>query len=159
LDLTIEAAVEFFENVPRVKHLLQSLVTVGLGYLHLGQSSTTLSGGEAQRLKLAAELARVATGNTLYILDEPTTGLHFADIARLLNVLQQLVDSGNTVIVIEHQFDLLAACDWLIDLGPGGGQHGGEIIASGTPESVASMDHLATARYLSRILAAHSPDH
>jgi excinuclease ABC subunit A len=151
LEMSIDQAAEFFENVPRIERLLKSLQTVGLGYLHLGQSSTTLSGGEAQRIKLGTELARRATGQTLYSLDEPTTGLHFADVERLVHVLQQLVDGGNTVIVIEHQFDLLAACDWIIDMGPTGGTDGGLIVAEGTPEQVAKTD-TDTGRYLRKVL-------
>lgn len=151
LDMSIDDAAEFFENVPRIERLLSSLRAVGLGYLHLGQSSTTLSGGEAQRIKLGTELARRATGQTLYLLDEPTTGLHFADVERLVNVLQQLVDGGNTVIVIEHQFDLLAACDWIIDMGPSGGAAGGMIVAEGTPEQVAETN-TDTGRYLKQTL-------
>ncbi len=151
LDMSINQAAEFFQNVPRIEMLLNSLQTVGLGYLHLGQSSTTLSGGEAQRIKLGTELARRATGQTLYLLDEPTTGLHFADVERLVNVLQKLVDGGNTVIVIEHQFDLLAACDWIIDMGPTGGAAGGRIVAEGTPEQVAQTE-TATGRYLKATL-------
>jgi excinuclease ABC subunit A len=152
LDMSIDQAAEFFQNVPRIERLLQSLQAVGLGYVHLGQSSTTLSGGEAQRIKLGTELARRATGQTLYLLDEPTTGLHFADVERLVNVLQRLVDSGNTVIVIEHQFDLLAACDWIVDLGPTGGTDGGEIVAEGTPEQVAQTN-TDTGIYLNKVLA------
>ena len=121
LEMTINDAADFFANVPRIEHLLKSLQAVGLGYLHLGQPSTTLSGGEAQRMKLGTELARRATGQTLYMLDEPTTGLHFSDVERLVGVLQQLVDAGNTVVVIEHNTDLVAASDWVIDLGPEGG--------------------------------------
>ncbi len=148
LDMTIDEAAEFFANVPRAHRLLESLQAVGLGYLHLGQSSTTLSGGEAQRIKLGTELARRSTGRTLYLLDEPTTGLHFADVQRLLAVLQQLVDAGNTVLVIEHNIDLLAACDWIIDLGPEGGGGGGYLLAAGTPETVASLSGNATAAHL-----------
>jgi excinuclease ABC subunit A len=151
LEMSIDQAAVFFENVPRIERLLRSLQQVGLGYLHLGQPSTTLSGGEAQRIKLGTELARAATGKTLYFLDEPTTGLHFADIQRLVSVLQQLVDSGNTVIVIEHQFDLLAACDWIVDLGPTGGGNGGYLVAEGTPEQVATTD-TATGRYMKQAL-------
>lgn len=152
LDMSIDEAARFFENVPRLARLLASLQDVGLGYLHLGQSSTTLSGGEAQRIKLGTELARTATGKTLYLLDEPTTGLHFADVSRLVSVLQRLVDAGNTVLVIEHNFDLLAACDWLIDLGPTGGVGGGEILAAGPPEEIAETEGSATGRYLRQAL-------
>lgn len=153
LDLSIDEAAEFFENAHRIARLLSSLQDVGLGYVHLGQSSTTLSGGEAQRIKLGTELARAATGRTLYLLDEPTTGLHFADVQRLVAVLQRLVAAGNTVIVIEHNFDLLAACDWIVDLGPEGGMGGGEVLAMGPPESIAQMPENATARYLRQVLA------
>ena len=152
LEMTIDQSAKFFENVPKVHRLLKSLQTVGLGYIHLGQSSTTLSGGEAQRIKLGTELARVSTGRTLYILDEPTTGLHFADVERLVAVLQQLVDSGNTVIVIEHNFDLLASTDWVIDLGPTGGTEGGYVLAEGTPEQVADKKDNATGKFLSETL-------
>ncbi len=153
LEMSIDAAADFFENVPKIRRQLVSLQDVGLGYLHLGQASTTLSGGEAQRIKLGTELARVSTGNTLYLLDEPTTGLHFADVERLVHVLQRLVDAGNTVLVIEHNFDLLAACDWIIDLGPEGGAGGGQILAAGTPESVANTKHNATAKFLAMTLS------
>jgi excinuclease ABC subunit A len=153
LDMSIDQAAEFFENVPSVMRSLSSLQAVGLGYLHLGQPSTTLSGGEAQRIKLGTELSRPSTGRTMYFLDEPTTGLHFADVDRLIAVLQRLVDSGNTVIVIEHQFDLLAACDHIIDLGPVGGASGGYVLAHGTPEEVSKVPENATARYLSPILS------
>ncbi|MEM8911891.1 MAG: AAA family ATPase, partial [Planctomycetota bacterium] len=139
-------ALAFFENVPKVRHGLQSLVDVGLGYLSLGQSSTTLSGGEAQRIKLATELSRAATGRSFYLLDEPTTGLHFDDVQRLLQVLDRLVEGGNTVLVIEHHSDLLMACDWLVDLGPGGGQHGGQIVAEGPPEVIAANESSLTGR-------------
>ena len=152
LNMSIDEAAEFFENVPRMSRLLVSLQDVGLGYLHLGQSSTTLSGGEAQRIKLGTELARASTGKTLYLLDEPTTGLHFADVARLVEVLQRLVEAGNTVLVIEHNFDLLAACDWVIDLGPTGGLGGGEVLAVGTPEQIAGTPRNATGRYLKSCL-------
>lgn len=156
LAMTINQAAEFFENVPKIDRLLQSLQTVGLGYLHLGQSSTTLSGGEAQRLKLGTELARASTGKTLYLLDEPTTGLHFDDVRRLAEVLQRLVDAGNTVIVIEHNFDILASCDWLIDLGPTGGLGGGTILAAGSPKSVAKQHKTnATAKYLRQTLQSN----
>jgi excinuclease ABC subunit A len=152
LDMTIEEAYEFFEPVPKVARRLKTLNDVGLGYVKLGQPATTLSGGEAQRVKLANELARVATGKTLYILDEPTTGLHFADIERLLDVLQRLVDAGNSVVVIEHNLDVIKTADWLVDLGPEGGEAGGEIIASGTPEQVASEPRSYTGRFLAEIV-------
>ena len=152
LNLRIDEAVDFFQNFPQIVRLLASLQEVGLGYLTLGQSSTTLSGGEAQRIKLATELARVDTGNTLYILDEPTTGLHFDDIKKLLGVLNRLVDLGNTVLVIEHNLDVIKSADWLIDLGPEGGAAGGQIIANGTPEEVAAMDDNATGRFLKPLL-------
>jgi excinuclease ABC subunit A len=135
-----------------VQPLLASLADVGLGYLSLGQSSTTLSGGESQRVKLATELARTATGQTLYLLDEPTAGLHFDDIRLLLGVLQRLVERGNTVIVIEHNLDVLKCCDWLIDLGPGGGTRGGQIIATGTPEDLAAQADNDTGRFLRTVL-------
>ncbi|MDA7873678.1 excinuclease ABC subunit UvrA [Rhodopirellula sp.] len=153
LGMSIDQAAGFFENVSKLSRLLKSLQDVGLGYLHLGQSSTTLSGGEAQRIKLGTELARTSTGKTLYLLDEPTTGLHFADVQRLANVLQRLVEAGNTVLVIEHNFDLLAACDWMIDLGPTGGKEGGQILAEGTPEQIAALSGNATGRYLRQSLA------
>nr|WP_236649937.1 excinuclease ABC subunit UvrA [Rhodopirellula sp. SM50] len=152
LAMTIDQAAAFFENMPSAHRLLTSLQAVGLGYMHLGQSSTTLSGGEAQRIKLGTELARTSTGKTLYVLDEPTTGLHFDDVKRLVGVLQRLVDSGNTVVVIEHDFDLLACCDWILDLGPGGGIHGGRLMAEGTPEQVAEQSDNATARFLAKKL-------
>ncbi len=154
LDMSVDTALEFFENIPKVHRLLSSLNDIGLGYLQLGQSSTTLSGGEAQRLKLGTELARTQTGRTVYVLDEPTTGLHFADVARLLGVLQRLVDAGNTVIVIEHNLDVVRACDWIIDIGPVGGVGGGIVLAEGTPESVAAIKGNATGRYLGAALGA-----
>ena len=153
LALSADEAIEFFENVPQIHRSLLSLRDVGLGYLRLGQPSTTLSGGEAQRIKLAAELARVETGNTLYLFDEPTTGLHFDDIRRLLAVLQRLVDKGNTVIVIEHNLDVIKCADWIIDLGPDGGARGGEIIATGTPEEVAAMEGNETGKWLRELIA------
>ncbi len=152
LDLTVEEALEFFENIPAVRNKMQTLYDVGLGYIHLGQPATTLSGGEAQRIKLSAELSRRATGKTLYILDEPTTGLHFADIERLLGVLQRLTDAGNTVLVIEHNLDVIKSADWLIDLGPEGGDAGGHIIATGTPEQVANADGSYTGQALRAVL-------
>jgi excinuclease ABC subunit A len=148
LDMTVEDALPFFSAVPTVQPKLQTLLDVGLSYVRLGQSATTLSGGEAQRVKLAKELSKRATGRTLYILDEPTTGLHFADIAQLLAVLQRLRDEGNTVIVIEHNLDVIKTADWVIDLGPEGGDGGGRIIATGTPETVAAHPASHTGRYL-----------
>jgi excinuclease ABC subunit A len=153
LDLTVEDAAPFFSAVPTVHPKLQTLLDVGLSYVRLGQSATTLSGGEAQRVKLAKELSKRATGRTLYILDEPTTGLHFADIAQLLVVLQRLRDEGNTVIVIEHNLDVIKTADWVVDLGPEGGDGGGRIIAVGTPEQVAASKASYTGHYLRSTLA------
>ncbi len=155
LDMTVEEAMEFFKNIPRIRNKLQTLYDVGLGYIKLGQPATTLSGGEAQRVKLSKELSRRATGHTLYILDEPTTGLHFADIARLLMVLDRLVDQGNTVLVIEHNLDVIKHADWIIDLGPEGGDQGGWIVAEGTPEQVAQVAKSYTGQFLKRVLAGH----
>ena len=152
LDMTADEALEFFENQPRLRHKVQTLVDVGLGYVKLGQSSTTLSGGEAQRVKLATELSRRATGRTFYILDEPTTGLHMADVHKLIEVLQALVDTGNTVLVIEHNLDVIKVADYLIDLGPEGGSGGGQIVATGTPEAVAANPASFTGQYLKRLL-------
>ncbi len=152
LGMTIEDGVEFFANIPKIKRKLQTLVDVGLGYIKLGQPATTLSGGEAQRVKLASELHRRSTGRTLYILDEPTTGLHAHDIARLLEVLQRLVDSGETVLVIEHNLDVIKTADYIIDLGPEGGDKGGQIVASGTPEQVVKEERSYTGKYLKEIL-------
>ena len=152
LDMTAEEALEFFENLPKIRRKVQTLVEVGLGYVKLGQASTTLSGGEAQRVKLATELARVSTGRTIYVLDEPTTGLHAADVHKLIEVLQQLVDAGNTVLVIEHNLDVIKTADHIIDLGPEGGDQGGYIVAQGTPEEVAAVDGSYTGRYLKRYL-------
>jgi excinuclease ABC subunit A len=152
LDMTVEEAMGFFENIPKIKKKLQTLYDVGLGYIRLGQPATTLSGGEAQRIKLSKELSRRATGQTLYILDEPTTGLHFADIEKLLNVLNRLVDTGNTVIVIEHNLDVIKTADWIIDLGPEGGEAGGWVIAEGTPEQVTEMPESFTGQFLKRAL-------
>ena len=142
LEMSVEEALEFFAKIPKIRRRLQTLHDVGLDYIKLGQPATTLSGGEAQRVKLAAELCKVATGRTLYILDEPTTGLHFADIEKLLEVLQRLVDSGNTVLVIEHNLDVIKQADWIVDLGPEGGEAGGEVIATGTPEQIAEVEEL-----------------
>ncbi|HBY46908.1 MAG TPA: excinuclease ABC subunit UvrA [Thermomicrobiales bacterium] len=153
LDMTVEESLEFFENIPKVRNKMQTLFDVGLGYIHLGQPATQLSGGEAQRVKLATELSRRATGKTLYILDEPTTGLHFADIERLLGVLQRLADAGNTILVIEHNLDVIKSADWIIDLGPEGGHRGGEIIAAGTPEAIAEVEASYTGQAL-RVLHA-----
>jgi excinuclease ABC subunit A len=152
LEMTIEEALGFFSAVPKVASKLQTLYDVGLGYVHLGQPATTLSGGEAQRVKLATELSRRATGRTLYVLDEPTTGLHFADVEKLLQVLHRLVDTGNTVLVIEHNLDVIKTADWIVDLGPEGGDRGGQIIAEGTPEKIARTAGSATGEYLSRVL-------
>ena len=148
LDLTVEDAAAFFENQPRIRQKLETLVDVGLGYVHLGQSATTLSGGEAQRVKLASELSKRDTGRTLYILDEPTTGLHFEDVRMLLQVLHRLVDRGNSVLVIEHNLDVIKTADWIIDLGPEGGARGGDLVAEGTPEQVAKVEASYTGRYL-----------
>ena len=152
LDMTAEEALDFFENLPKIRRKVQTMVEVGLGYVKLGQSSTTLSGGEAQRVKLATELARAATGRTIYILDEPTTGLHAADVHKLIDVLQKLVDAGNTVLVIEHNLDVIKTADHIIDLGPEGGDGGGYIVASGTPEEVAQVEESYTGQYLRRYL-------
>jgi excinuclease ABC subunit A len=150
--MSVEEALAFFAKIPKIRRRLQTLHDVGLDYMKLGQPATTLSGGEAQRVKLAAELCKVATGRTLYILDEPTTGLHFADIERLLDVLQRLVDSGNTMIVIEHNLDVIKQADWLVDLGPEGGEAGGEVIATGTPEDVAAVPESYTGQFLRPLL-------
>jgi excinuclease ABC subunit A len=157
LDMSIEEAVTFFSKVPRLYRRLQTLNDVGLGYVRMGQPATTLSGGEAQRVKLASELSKVATGRTFYILDEPTTGLHVADVEKLLEVLQRLADAGNTVLVIEHNLDVIKQADWLIDMGPEGGDEGGVIIATGTPEHVATVEGSHTGEYLRRALARHEP--
>jgi excinuclease ABC subunit A len=152
LDMDVNEALEHYGNIPKIKRRLQTLADVGLGYIKLGQSATTLSGGEAQRVKLAKELSRVATGDTVYILDEPTTGLHFADIQKLLDVLHRLTDAGNTVIVIEHNLDVIKTADWIIDLGPEGGDGGGQIVAQGTPEEVSHVAESYTGQFLKRIL-------
>jgi excinuclease ABC subunit A len=154
LEMSVEEALQFFAKIPKLRRRLQTLHDVGLDYIKLGQPATTLSGGEAQRVKLAAELSKVATGKTLYILDEPTTGLHFADIEKLLEVLQRLVDNGNTVLVIEHNLDVIKQADWIVDLGPEGGEAGGELIAAGTPEDVAEVEESSTGRFLRNVLAA-----
>jgi excinuclease ABC subunit A len=152
LEMSVEEALQFFAKIPKLRRRLQTLHDVGLDYVKLGQPATTLSGGEAQRVKLSSELSKVATGRTLYILDEPTTGLHFADIEKLLDVLQRLVDSGNTVLVIEHNLDVIKQADWIIDLGPEGGEAGGEIIATGTPEQIADVDESFTGQFLRHVL-------
>ena len=153
LDMTVEQGLETFRNIPRIANILRTLDEVGLGYIKLGQSSTTLSGGEAQRVKLAKELAKRATGRTLYILDEPTTGLHFDDVAKLLHLMHGLVDRGNTVVVIEHNLDVIKTADHVIDLGPEGGDGGGYIIATGTPEQIAETPNTPTGEYLKKMLA------
>ncbi|MDE2560892.1 MAG: ATP-binding cassette domain-containing protein, partial [Sphingomonadales bacterium] len=152
LDMTIEDAEEFFKAVPPIRDKMHMLNEVGLGYVKVGQQATTLSGGEAQRVKLAKELARRSTGQTLYILDEPTTGLHFEDVRKLLEVLHRLVDQGNSVVVIEHNLDVIKTADWIIDLGPEGGVRGGEIVAVGTPETVAQDKRSFTGQYLRPLL-------
>src|ERR1700693_4946645 len=151
LDMTVDEAEVFFRPVPKISDILQTRQEVGLGYLKIGQQATTLSGGEAQRVKLSTELAKRATGRTLYILDEPTTGLHFADVDRLLQVLQRLVDAGNSIVVIEHNLEVIKSADWIIDLGPEGGDAGGEIIAQGTPEDVAENERSFTGYFLKRM--------
>jgi excinuclease ABC subunit A len=152
LELTVEDACAVFENQPRIMQKLATLRDVGLGYIHLGQSATTLSGGEAQRVKLATELSKRDTGRTLYILDEPTTGLHFEDVRVLLGVLHKLVERGNTVLVIEHNLDVIKTADWIVDMGPEGGVRGGTIVAQGTPEEVALVQESHTGRYLAPML-------
>jgi len=154
LDMSVEEGLQFFAKIPKIRRRLQTLHDVGLDYIKLGQPATTLSGGEAQRVKLASELSKVATGKTLYILDEPTTGLHFADIEKLLETLQRLVDAGNTMIVIEHNLDVIKQADWIVDLGPEGGDAGGEIVAVGTPEDVAAVEESFTGRFLRGVLPA-----
>ena len=152
LEMTVEEALEFFSHIPKIKRKLQTLYDVGLGYVKLGQSATTLSGGEAQRVKLATELSKRSTGKTIYILDEPTTGLHTADVHKLIEVLQRLVDSGNTIIVIEHNLDVIKTADYIVDLGPEGGDKGGKIVVCGTPEEVAKCKKSYTGQYLKKIL-------
>jgi excinuclease ABC subunit A len=152
LDMTVEEAAELFKAVPAVRDKLETLKRVGLSYIHVGQQATTLSGGEAQRVKLSRELSRRATGRTLYILDEPTTGLHFHDVAKLLEVLHELVDQGNTVVVIEHNLEVIKTADWIVDLGPEGGDSGGEVVAIGTPEEIAANAASYTGRYLKQVM-------
>ncbi|HEX2592206.1 MAG TPA: excinuclease ABC subunit UvrA, partial [Rhizomicrobium sp.] len=158
LDMTIEAAGELFKAVPSIAEKMETLKRVGLGYISVGQQATTLSGGEAQRVKLSKELSRRATGRTLYILDEPTTGLHFHDVKKLLEVLHELVDNGNTVVVIEHNLEVIKTADWIVDLGPEGGDGGGEIVASGTPEDVAKVARSYTGQYLKPLLKNRAPE-
>jgi excinuclease ABC subunit A len=148
LDMTVEQALEFFENQPRIHRRVQTLSEVGLGYITLGQHATTLSGGEAQRVKLAEELSKKDTGKTLYVLDEPTTGLHFQDVKLLLDVLQKLVDKGNTVLIIEHNLDVVKVSDYVIDMGPEGGNAGGKLVAAGTPEEICKVKGSETGRFL-----------
>ena len=152
LNLSIEEALELFENIPPVRNILKTLYDVGLGYIQLGQPATTLSGGEAQRIKLSKELSKRSTGKTLYILDEPTTGLHFADVEKLLGVLQRLVDKGNTVLVIEHNPDIIKCADYIIDLGPEGGDRGGEVVACGAPKEIIKVKKSFTGRFLNEII-------
>ena len=150
--MTIEDAQQFFQAVPSIREKMDALVQVGLGYIKVGQQATTLSGGEAQRVKLSKELSKRSTGRTLYILDEPTTGLHFEDVRKLLEVLHELVEQGNSVIVIEHNLDVVKTADWIIDIGPEGGEGGGQIVAAGTPETVAGIAESYTGRYLKPML-------
>ena len=152
LEMSIDTAVEFFEHIPLIQRKVKTMQDVGLGYLTLGQSSTTISGGEAQRVKLSTELSKRDTGKTLYILDEPTTGLHFNDIKQLLGVLNILVDKGNTIVVIEHNMDVIKVADWIVDMGPEGGDGGGEVVAQGTPETVAKVKASYTGRFLQPLL-------
>ena len=152
LDMTVEEALTFFENVPSIQRKIQTLYDVGLSYVRLGQPSTTLSGGEAQRIKLATELSKRSTGKTIYILDEPTTGLHFADVHKLIEILHRLADGGNTVVVIEHNLDVIKTADYIIDMGPEGGDGGGTVIAEGTPEQVAEKSISYTGKYVKKYL-------
>ena len=154
--MTVEESLDFFSNIPRIKQKIQTLYDVGLGYIKLGQPSTTLSGGEAQRVKLATELSKKPTGKTLYILDEPTTGLHMEDVRKLIEILQRLADTGNSIIVIEHNLDLIKTSDYIIDLGPEGGENGGEIIATGTPEEVCKVPESYTGKFLKPLLKKNS---
>ncbi|MBF9279731.1 ATP-binding cassette domain-containing protein, partial [Staphylococcus epidermidis] len=156
LEMTVEEATHFFENIPKIKRKLQTLVDVGLGYITLGQQATTLSGGEAQRVKLASELHKRSTGRSIYILDEPTTGLHVDDISRLLKVLNRIVENGDTVVIIEHNLDVIKTADHIIDLGPEGGEGGGTIIATGTPEEIAQNKGSYTGQYLKPVLERDS---
>jgi excinuclease ABC subunit A len=155
LGLTVDAAADFFREDAQIARALTVLQEVGLGYLRLGQPATELSGGEAQRVKLATELQRTQHGNTLYVLDEPTTGLHPSDVDRLLRQLQNLVTAGNTVVVVEHDMQVIASCDWIIDMGPGAGEEGGQIVAAGTPRTICQSKHSKTAGYLATYLSTH----
>ena len=152
LEMTVDESLEFFENIPVIANKMKTLQEVGLGYIRLGQPATTFSGGEAQRIKLATELARRSTGKTLYILDEPTTGLHSDDVGRLLSILQKLVDGGNSMIIIEHNLDVIKSADYIIDMGPEGGQGGGRVVAMGTPEEVSKNPKSVTGEYLKKLL-------
>jgi len=157
LEMTVEEAADFFKAVPSIRDKMETLKRVGLGYVKVGQPATTLSGGEAQRVKLSKELSKRATGRTLYILDEPTTGLHFEDVKKLLEVLHELVEHGNTMVVIEHNLDVIKTADWILDFGPEGGDGGGQIVAFGTPEQVAQEPQSWTGRYLKDLLARRAP--
>jgi excinuclease ABC subunit A len=152
LEMTVEEGLEFFRNIPKIQRRLQTIYDVGLGYIKIGQSSTTLSGGEAQRVKLATELSKRPTGKTIYVLDEPTTGLHSADVAKLLEVLQRLCENGNSVLIIEHNLDVIKTADYIIDLGPEGGDGGGTVVATGTPEQVAENPKSYTGQFLKKML-------
>ena len=152
LDMTVEEAVPFFENLPSIRRKIETLNDVGLSYVKLGQPSTTLSGGEAQRIKLATELSKRSTGNTIYILDEPTTGLHFADVHKLVEILHRLADGGNTVVVIEHNLDVIKTADYIIDMGPDGGDRGGTVVACGTPEEIIEIPESYTGQYVKKVL-------
>ena len=155
LDMTVEEALEFFKNVPTIHRKIQTMYDVGLSYVKLGQPSTTLSGGEAQRIKLATELSKRSTGKTIYILDEPTTGLHFADVHKLIEILHRLAEGGNSVVVIEHNLDVIKTADYIIDIGPEGGEKGGTVIASGTPEKIAANPASYTGKYIQKMLEDH----
>jgi len=155
LDLTVDEALDFFANIPPIRRKLATMADVGLGYIHLGQPATTMSGGEAQRVKLSRELSKIATGRTLYILDEPSVGLHAHDVSKLIHALNKLVDKGNTVVIIEHNLDIIKVADYLIDMGPEGGDRGGEIVAQGTPEAVAQFAGSYTGEFLRPLLNGH----
>jgi excinuclease ABC subunit A len=157
--MTVDEALGFFAKIRKIKNKLQTLADVGLGYIRLGQPATTLSGGEAQRVKLSRELGKRATGRTVYVLDEPTTGLHFADIQKLLDVLERLTGAGNTIIIIEHNLDVIKSADYVIDLGPEGGDQGGHVVSCGSPEEIAHCPGSHTGKFLSQVLAPHPPPH